>query len=83
MTHLDEIKSQRDTRHFYRWGARPSNAKSHAGWALGPLLVWLNKKYYLIKSKEIKKAVKLFFSDYDTKASNETDNEQQSSLQSF
>jgi nicotinate-nucleotide--dimethylbenzimidazole phosphoribosyltransferase len=40
-------------------------------------------KYYLIKSKEIKKAVKLFFSDYDTKASNETDNEQQSSLQSF
>jgi hypothetical protein len=42
-------------------------------------LCWFdcNKKYYLIKSKEIKAALSSFGDYDDTKASNETDNEQQ------
>ncbi|MCW2119594.1 nicotinate-nucleotide--dimethylbenzimidazole phosphoribosyltransferase [Flavobacterium sp. 7A] len=80
MTYLDEIlKSRRDTRHFTNEEVPDEviNKALQAGhWAPSVGLTDATK-YYLIKSNEIKKAVKALFVDYDSKAANQTDNEEQ------
>ena len=80
MTYLDEIlKSRRDTRHFTEDqvpDAVLEKALQAGHWAPSVGLTDATK-YYLIKSPEIKKAVKDLFLDYDEKAIALTDNEQQ------
>ena len=80
MTYLDEIlKSRRDTRHFTEDQVPDAVIKKalKAGhWAPSVGLTDATK-YYLIKSAEIKKAIKNLFTDYDEKAIASTDNEQQ------
>jgi len=80
MTYLDEIlKSRRDTRHFTNDKVPDEviNKALQAGhWAPSVGLTDATK-YYLIKSDEIKKAVKALFVDYDNKAANLTDDEVQ------
>jgi nicotinate-nucleotide--dimethylbenzimidazole phosphoribosyltransferase len=80
MTYLDEIlQARRDTRHFTNEEVPDAviNKALQAGhWAPSVGLTDATK-YYLIKSDEIKKAVKALFVDYDNKAANQTDNEQQ------
>lgn len=80
MTHLDDIiKSRRDTRHFTNDevpDAVIQKALQAGHWAPSVGLTDATK-YYLIKSAEIKKAIKELFLDYDKKAAKLTDNEQQ------
>ena len=80
MTYLEEIlKSRRDTRHFTNEAVPETviqKALQAGHWAPSVGLTDATK-YYLIKSNEIKKAVKELFLDYDTKAANQADNEQQ------
>ncbi|TDE03213.1 nicotinate-nucleotide--dimethylbenzimidazole phosphoribosyltransferase [Flavobacterium hiemivividum] len=80
MQTLDEIlKSRRDTRHFTSDevpDAVIQKALQAGHWAPSVGLTDATK-YYLIKSDEIKKAVKELFLDYDTKAANQTDSEEQ------
>ena len=80
MTYLDEIlKSRRDTRHFKEDqvpDAVLEKALQAGHWAPSVGLTDATK-YYLIKSGEIKKAIKDLFLDYDKKAAKLTDNEQQ------
>ncbi|WP_281322518.1 nicotinate-nucleotide--dimethylbenzimidazole phosphoribosyltransferase [Flavobacterium aestivum] len=77
---LDEIiKSRRDTRHFTN-DAIPDEVIQkalQAGHYAPSVGLTDATKYYIIKSAEIKKAVKDLFLDYDKKASNSTDDEQQ------
>jgi nicotinate-nucleotide--dimethylbenzimidazole phosphoribosyltransferase len=77
---LDEIiQSRRDTRHFTT-DAVPDEVIQkalQAGHHAPSVGLTDATKYYLIKSDEIKKAVKELFLDYDTKASNLTDDELQ------
>lgn len=77
---LDEIiKSRRDTRHFTS-DAIPDEVIQkalQAGHYAPSVGLTDATKYYIIKSAEIKKAVKDLFLDYDKKASNLTDDEQQ------
>jgi len=80
MTYLDEIiKSRRDTRHFTN-DAVPDDVIEKAlqagHWAPSVGLTDATK-YYLITSDEIKKAIKELFLDYDKKAANQTDNQDQ------
>ena len=80
MSNLDEIiKSRRDTRHFTT-DAVPDEVIQkalQAGHHAPSVGLTDATKYYLIKSAEIKKAVKELFLDYDIKASNLTDDELQ------
>lgn len=80
MTYLDEIlKSRRDTRHFTTDEVPDTviqKALQAGHWAPSVGLTDATK-YYLIKSDEIKKAVKELFLDFDTKAANQTDSAQQ------
>jgi nicotinate-nucleotide--dimethylbenzimidazole phosphoribosyltransferase len=80
MTHLDDIiKSRRDTRHFTNDevpDAVIQKALQAGHWAPSVGLTDATK-FYLIKSVEIKKAIKELFLDYDKKAAKLTDNEQQ------
>ena len=80
MTYLDEIlKSRRDTRHFTEDqvpDAVLEKALQAGHWAPSVGLTDATK-YYLIKSGEMKKAIKDLFLDYDKKAISLTDNEQQ------
>ncbi|WP_395058420.1 nicotinate-nucleotide--dimethylbenzimidazole phosphoribosyltransferase [Flavobacterium sp.] len=80
MFDLDEIlKSRRDTRHFMNVEVPDvviEKALQAGYWAPSVGLTDATK-YYLIKSAEIKKAIKELFLDYDKKAINLTDNEQQ------
>ena len=80
MTYLDEIlKSRRDTRHFTEDqvpDAVLEKALQAGHWAPSVGLTDATK-YYLIRSAEIKKAVKELFLDYDKKAVNTTDDERQ------
>lgn len=79
---LDEIiKSRRDTRHF-----TPDEVPDQviqkalqAGHFAPSVGLTDATKYYLIKSAEIKKAIKDLFLDYDLKAANLTDDEGQKS----
>lgn len=77
---LDEIiKSRRDTRHFTT-DAVPDEVIQkalQAGHHAPSVGLTDATRYYIIKSAEIKKAVKELFLDYDTKASNLTDDELQ------
>ena len=77
---LDEIiKSRRDTRHFTSDAISDEVIQKalQAGHYAPSVGLTDATKYYLIKSAEIKKAVKELFLDYDKKASNLTDDEQQ------
>ncbi|MEN9908701.1 MAG: hypothetical protein RLZZ540_1850 [Bacteroidota bacterium] len=80
MTNLDEIiKSRRDTRHFTNDvvpDAVIEKALQAGHWAPSVGLTEATK-YYLIKSVEIKKAVKDLFLEYDKKAAACTDDELQ------
>jgi nicotinate-nucleotide--dimethylbenzimidazole phosphoribosyltransferase len=80
MTNLDEIiKSRRDTRHFTNDAVPDAviqKALQAGHWAPSVGLTDATK-YYLIKSDEIKKAVKKLFLDYDKKAANRTDDADQ------
>jgi nicotinate-nucleotide--dimethylbenzimidazole phosphoribosyltransferase len=80
MTYLDEIiKSRRDTRHFTNDAVPEAvieKALQAGHWAPSVGLTDATR-YYLIKSVEIKKAVKELFLDYDKKAANQTDSDKQ------
>lgn len=80
MTNLDEIiKSRRDTRHFTNDAVPDAvieKALEAGHWAPSVGLTEATK-YYLIKSAEIKKAVKDLFLEYDKKAAACTDDELQ------
>jgi nicotinate-nucleotide--dimethylbenzimidazole phosphoribosyltransferase len=80
MTNLDEIiKSRRDTRHFTNDAVPDAvieKALQAGHWAPSVGLTEATK-YYLIKSVEIKKAVKDLFLEYDKKAAACTDDELQ------
>ncbi|RVT76617.1 nicotinate-nucleotide--dimethylbenzimidazole phosphoribosyltransferase [Flavobacterium sufflavum] len=80
MTNLDEIiKSRRDTRHFTNDAVPDAvieKALEAGHWAPSVGLTEATK-YYLIKSAEIKKAVKELFLEYDKKAAACTDDELQ------
>nr|WP_315166611.1 nicotinate-nucleotide--dimethylbenzimidazole phosphoribosyltransferase [uncultured Flavobacterium sp.] len=80
MTYLDEIlKSRRDTRHFTEDQVPDvvlEKALQAGHWAPSVGLTDATK-YYLIRSAEIKKAIKDLFLDYDEKAVALTDDEQQ------
>ena len=82
MFNLDEIlKSRRDTRHFMPDAVPDAvieKALQAGHWAPSVGLTDATK-YYLIKSAEIKKAIKELFLEYDKKATNQTDSEQQKS----
>ena len=82
MFDLDEIlKSRRDTRHFMHDevpDAVIEKALQAGHWSPSVGLTDATK-YYLIKSAEIKKAIKELFLEYDKKATNQTDSEQQKS----
>ncbi|MNX51628.1 Nicotinate-nucleotide--dimethylbenzimidazole phosphoribosyltransferase [compost metagenome] len=82
MKNLDEIiKSRRDTRHFTNDEVPEAVIQKalQAGHFAPSVGLTDATKYYLIKSDEIKKAVKELFLDYDKKAASQTDNEEQKS----
>ena len=77
---LDEIiKSRRDTRHFTTDEVPDDVIQKalHAGHYAPSVGLTDATKYYLIKAIEVKKAIKALFLDYDSKAANSTDNENQ------
>lgn len=79
---LDEIiKSRRDTRHFTQDEVPDEVIQKalQAGHYAPSVGLTDATKYYLIKSAEIKKAIKNLFLDYDKKATNLTDDEEQKS----
>lgn len=80
MSNLDEIiKSRRDTRHFTNDpvpDAVIEKALQAGHWAPSVGLTEATS-YYLIKSDEVKKAVKELFLEYDIKAAKSTDDELQ------
>ena len=79
---LDEIiKSRRDTRHFTPDEVPDQVVQKalRAGHFAPSVGLTDATKYYLIKSAEIKKAIKDLFLDYDLKAANLTDDEVQKS----
>jgi nicotinate-nucleotide--dimethylbenzimidazole phosphoribosyltransferase len=82
MKNLDEIiKSRRDTRHFTKDEVPKAVIQKalQAGHFAPSVGLTDATRYYLIKSDEIKKAVKELFLDYDKKAANQTDNDEQKS----
>jgi nicotinate-nucleotide--dimethylbenzimidazole phosphoribosyltransferase len=79
---LDKIiKSRRDTRHFTTDAVPDEVIKKalQAGHHAPSVGLTDATRYYLIKSDEIKKAIKDLFLDYDQKAANLTDDEFQKS----
>ncbi|OOG76085.1 nicotinate-nucleotide--dimethylbenzimidazole phosphoribosyltransferase [Flavobacterium sp. A45] len=80
MSNLDDIiKSRRDTRHFTQDEVPDEVIQKalQAGHHAPSVGLTGATKYYLIKSAEIKKAIKELFLDYDIKASNLTDDKLQ------
>lgn len=80
MKNLDEIiKSRRDTRHFTNEEVPKAVIQKalQAGHHAPSVGLTDATRYYLIKSDEIKKAVKELFLDFDAKAANQTDSGQQ------
>jgi nicotinate-nucleotide--dimethylbenzimidazole phosphoribosyltransferase len=80
MFNLDKIiKSRRDTRHFTQDEVPDEVIQNalQAGHHAPSVGLTDATKYYLIKSDEIKKAIKNLFLDYDQKAANLTDDELQ------
>ncbi len=83
MTHLDEIiQSRRDTRHFTTDQVPDEVLEKalQAGHYAPSVGLTDATKYFLIKSPEIKKAVKELFLEYDKKAVNLTDDETQKEI---
>ena len=80
MSYLDDIiKSRRDTRHFTNDAVPDAvieKALQAGHWAPSVGLTEATR-YYLIKSAEIKKAIKELFLEYDQKAAKSTDDELQ------
>ncbi|MFH6999262.1 nicotinate-nucleotide--dimethylbenzimidazole phosphoribosyltransferase [Flavobacterium sp. FlaQc-57] len=80
MSHLDDIlKSRRDTRHFTTDKVPDEviqKALQAGHWAPSVGLTDATR-YYIIKSEEVKKAVKDLFLDYNKKAEELTDNPEQ------
>lgn len=80
MSNLDEIiKSRRDTRHFTNDAVPDAvieKALQAGHWAPSVGLTEATR-YYLIKSAEVKKAIKELFLEYDKKAVKSTDDESQ------
>jgi len=80
MSHLDDIlKSRRDTRHFTTDSVPDAvieKALQAGHWAPSVGLTDATR-YYIIKSEEVKKAVKDLFLDYNKKAEELTDNPEQ------
>lgn len=80
MSYLDDIlKSRRDTRHFTNDEVPDEviqKALQAGHWAPSVGLTDATK-YYIIKSDEVKKAIKDLFLDYNKKAASLTDNEEQ------
>ncbi|MFL9831642.1 nicotinate-nucleotide--dimethylbenzimidazole phosphoribosyltransferase [Flavobacterium sp. ST-87] len=80
MQTLDEIiKSRRDTRHFTNDAVPDAvieKALQAGHWAPSVGLTEATR-YYLIKSAEVKKAIKELFLEYDKKAAKSTDDESQ------
>ena len=80
MTYLDNIlKSRRDTRHFTNDEVPDEviqNALQAGHWAPSVGLTDATK-YYIIKSAEVKNAIKELFLDYNKKAASLTDNPEQ------
>ena len=80
MSHLDDIlKSRRDTRHFTTDSVPDEvieKALQAGHWAPSVGLTDATR-YYVIKSEEVKKAVKDLFLDYNKKAEELTDNPEQ------
>jgi nicotinate-nucleotide--dimethylbenzimidazole phosphoribosyltransferase len=77
---LEEIiKSRRDTRHFTSDEVPDQVIQKalQAGHCAPSVGLTDATKYFLIKSSEIKKAIKDLFLDFDQKAANETDDENQ------
>lgn len=80
MSYLDDIlKSRRDTRHFTNDVVPDAVIEKalEAGHLAPSVGLTDATRYYLIKSDAIKKAVKELFIDYDRKAANQTDNQNQ------
>lgn len=80
MSYLDDIlKSRRDTRHFTNDPVPDAVIEKalQAGHMAPSVGLTDATRYYLVKSAEIKKAVKHLFVDYDKKAANQTDNSNQ------
>lgn len=80
MSYLDDIlKARRDTRHFTDETVPDEVIEKalQAGHMAPSVGLTDATKYYLIKSDEIKKAVKQLFVDYDKKAANQTDDQNQ------
>ena len=79
MTLQEIIQSRRDTRHFTT-DEVPEDALQkalQAGHYAPSVGLTDATRYYVIRSTEVKKAIKVLFEDYDKKAANATDNEQQ------
>ncbi len=80
MSYLDDIlKARRDTRHFTN-DAVPDEVVEkalQAGHSAPSVGLTDATRYYLVKSVEIKKAIKSLFVDYDRKAANQTDDQNQ------
>lgn len=79
MTLQEIIQSRRDTRHFTtdevpEYVLQKALQAGHYAPSVG---LTDATRYYFIRSSEVKKAIKLLFEDYDKKAANATDNEQQ------
>lgn len=80
MSYLDDIlKSRRDTRHFTNDAVPDAVIETalQAGHYAPSVGLTDATRYYLIRSNEIKKAVKELFVNYDKKAANQTDNPNQ------
>ena len=79
MTLQEIIQSRRDTRHFTT-DEVPEDALQkalQAGHYAPSVGLTDATRYYVIRSSEVKKAIKVLFEAYDKKAANATDNEQQ------
>ena len=79
MTLQEIMQSRRDTRHFTT-DEVPEDALQkalQAGHYAPSVGLTDATRYYVIRSSEVKKAIKVLFEDYDKKAANATDNEQQ------
>jgi nicotinate-nucleotide--dimethylbenzimidazole phosphoribosyltransferase len=82
MTPLDKtLKARRDTRHFTTdiVPDQVLNKALQAGNMAPSVGLTDATKYFLVKSNEIKKAIKHLFLDYDEKAASQTDNASQKS----
>jgi nicotinate-nucleotide--dimethylbenzimidazole phosphoribosyltransferase len=80
MSHLEDIlKARRDTRHFTDDAVPDAVIQKalQAGHLAPSVGLTEATRYYLVKSEAVKRAVKELFVDYDRKAANQTDDQDQ------